>query len=876
MKKHACMKMPTTAEGLSPLMQQYISLKKEAGNMLLFFRMGDFYEMFYEDAEKGSILLNINLTKRGFVNGIPIPMAGIPANSLEQYLGRLIEQGESVAICEQINEFNNSKKNLVERKIVRVVTPGTITEESLLPSKSDSAMVAIDPYKYNKQKIGLSYLNLANGDFKVIECQSLQELKSELHRLSPTEIIIPEEYNLTNTQDFKAAYTRVPKWHFDYENALNHLLSHFKILSLDSFGISINSSYIGAAGAILRYAYKSQSIYNLSHIQTIQVEHSKEFVFLDPFTRKNLEITQTIYGEKSPTLFSHLDRCNTSMGSRLLKKWLHNPLIDNKEIQLRQEGINSLLSVNNKDKLENNNVIQNIRNLLKEIPDLERITSRIALKSVRPKELIYVKNTIEFVPRINSLLLTIKKSAKIINLTEKLIIDTSIYDLINESITPEPAYSIKEGSVIADGFDKELDTLRSISNNENTYLQELETKEKITTGINNLRLSFSRIHGFYIEITKGQIEKAPSHYKRIQTLKNAERFTIPELKTWEDKILSAKEKCLSREKYLYEQIIQKLNNHIKDLIECAKAIAELDVLSALAQHAFIYEWTCPTISNENEIIIKSGRHPIVEAHIETFVPNDCFLNNEQRMLIITGPNMGGKSTYMRQIALISLLARAGSFVPAYEAKIGKIDRIFTRIGASDDISGGKSTFMVEMTETSIILSSSNKNSLVLIDEIGRGTSTNEGISLAWGIADYLLNHNKSLTIFATHYFELTKIPHFHKQATNVHMSAIETDENLVFLHELKNGPANQSYGIQVAKKAGLPREVIQKSIKKLNSIKESTAKTSKQSISNANNYNIKQYEKLKKVILNININETTPLESLNTLKNIQQIIISDT
>ncbi|WBF65692.1 MAG: DNA mismatch repair protein MutS [Candidatus Kinetoplastibacterium crithidii] len=870
------MKMPTIIEGLSPLMQQYISIKKEAGNMLLFFRMGDFYEMFYEDAEKGSILLNLNLTKRGFINGMPIPMAGIPANSLEQYLGKLIEQGESVAICEQINDFSNSKTNLVERKIVRIVTPGTITEESLLPSKSDSAMVAINPYKHNKQEIGISYLNLANGDFKVIECQSLQELKSELHRLSPTEIIIPEEYNLTDTQDFKATYTRVPKWHFDYENALNHLLDHFEILSLDSFGLSTNSSYIGAAGAILRYAYKAQSLYDLSHIQTIQIEHSKQFVFLDPFTRKNLEITQTIYGEKSPTLFSHLDRCNTSMGSRLLKKWLHNPLVDNKEIQLRQEGINSLLSGNNTDKSENNSIIQKINNLLKEIPDLERITSRIALKSIRPKELIYIKNAIKIIPHINSILITIRKSAKIISLKEKLIIDTSIYDLINESIIPEPAYSIKDGNVIADGFDQELDTLRSISQNESTYLQELESREKIKTGINNLRLSFSRIHGFYIEITKGQIEKAPSHYKRIQTLKNVERFTIPELKIWEDKILSAREKSLSREKYLYEEIINKLNNYIKDLIECAKAIAELDVLSALAEHAFIYEWTCPTISNENEIIIKSGKHPIVEAHIETFVPNDCVLNDEQKMLIITGPNMGGKSTYMRQIALISLLARAGSFVPAAKARIGKIDRIFTRIGASDDISGGKSTFMVEMTETSVILSSSNKNSLVLIDEIGRGTSTNEGISLAWGIADYLLNHNKSFTVFATHYFELTKIPHVYKQATNVHMSAIETDDNLVFLHELKNGPANQSYGIQVAKKAGLPREVIRKSIEKLNSIKKPSTKNNIQPSSSTINYDIQQYEKLKKIILNINIDETTPLESLNKLKNIQKIITSDT
>ncbi|AGF46710.1 DNA mismatch repair protein MutS [Candidatus Kinetoplastibacterium desouzaii TCC079E] len=872
MEIDSCIKMPESIEGLTPLMQQYVSLKKEAGDILLFFRMGDFYEMFYEDAKKASHLLNISLTKRGFVNGIPIPMAGIPVNSLEQYLGKLIDQGESIAICEQIDNCNNSKNNLVERKIVRIVTPGTVVEDSLLPLKSDSAMIAIN---HEKDKIGISFLNLASGDFRVIECKGTEELKSELHRISPTEIIIADDYN-NNNLHFKAVFTRVPKWHFQHENATSKLLEHFGIFSLDSFGLEKESVCIGAAGALLRYAYKAQS-FALTHVQKIQVDNSKQYVLLDPSTRRNLEITQTVYGEKEPTLFSLLDKCSTTMGSRLLRRWLHNPLINDKEIILRQQAINSLLPKNNDQKNTSSNTLslKEIRKLLKEISDIERISSRIALKSARPRDLICIKNAMETLPNITSQLSCIQESTKITNIIKDLYLDISLYSLLNKSIVTEPPLTIKDGGVIEVGFDQDLDELRSIYSKNNSYLEELEARERKITGINNLKVSFSRLNGFYIEISKSQSDKVPDNYKRLQTLKSTERFIINELKEWENKFFSSKEKSITREKYIYEQILSKIQDHLKELMTCAKALAELDVISSLAEHAFIYKWNPPYISNSNEIIIKGGRHPIVEANIESFVPNDCILTNTQRMLIITGPNMGGKSTYMRQVALISLLARVGSFVPANRASIGKIDRIFTRIGASDDIAGGKSTFMVEMTETSVILSAGNQNSLVLIDEIGRGTSTMEGTSLAWGIADYLLNTNKSLTLFATHYFELTQIPNIYKNSINVHMSALEVDNELTFLHELREGPAEQSYGIQVARKAGIPTEVIKKSIDKLYSLskKNTNSKNKKEEDlilikSIESNLHKNTYEMIQK----IDTSNTTPLEALNKIEEIKSFI----
>ncbi|AGF48872.1 DNA mismatch repair protein MutS [Candidatus Kinetoplastidibacterium galati] len=863
-------KIPVSKEGLTPLMQQYISLKKEAGSMLLLFRLGDFYELFYDDAEKASRLLNLTLTKRGFANGIPIPMAGIPASSLEQYLSRLLEHGESIAISEQINEnFSNIKNNLVERKIVRVITPGTIIEDSLLPLKSDRALVAINTTKDGKT--GIAYLNLANGDFKIVAHSTEENINSELHRLSPAEIIFSETTDINTRQyDFTAKYTPVPEWHFEYENAISYLLEHFRIDSLSSFGLDGNHQNIGAAGALIRYASRSQSK-ELSHIQNIYIERTDQLVFLDSITRKNLEINKTINGDDSPTLFSILDRCCTQMGSRLLRKWLNNPTQITSTILLRQNAISSLINYFfYKTDIKINN-LDLIKSKLKQIPDIERMLSRIALKYIRPREIANLKSSMKLLPDLYSYIKLIKESELIENINESILIDPGISEFLNMSISEDPPVSLKDGGVIAYGFDKELDELRSISDNNSNFIKKLEEAEKAKTGVNNLRISFSKIFGFYIEITKSQLNKVPSTYRRLQTLKSTERFTIPELKQWEERILSSKEKAISREKFLYDTVLQYLMNKIKEISLCAKSLSELDVLISLAEHSYINSWVPPIISDKTEIIIDNGRHPVVEVNTKIFTPNDCILNDEKRMIVITGPNMGGKSTYMRQVALITLLAKIGSFVPTKKATIGNIDRIFTRIGASDDISGGKSTFMVEMIETAAILSASTNRSLVLIDEIGRGTSTNDGMCLAWSIAERMINFNRSLTLFATHYFELTQIPCESQNAINVHLSAIDSGDDIVFLHEVKLGPANQSYGIQVARKAGIPIKVIENAREKLNNIDTINTKTCISE--NRSQYKNKAAEEnIYREIKSINVDAITPIEAINKLYEIRDLV----
>lgn len=867
-------KAPISTEGLTPLMHQYITLKEEAGSMLLLFRLGDFYELFYDDAEKASRLLNLTLTKRGSANGIPIPMAGIPANSLDQYLSRLLEHGESIAISEQINEnFSNIKNSLVERKIVRIITPGTIIEDALLPLKSDRALVAINTTKDGKT--GIAYLNLANGDFKIVAHSIEENINSELHRLSPAEIIFSETVDIkTKNYDFFTKYTPVPEWHFEYDNAIGYLLEHFKINSLSSFGLNSNYQGIGAAGALIRYASRSQSK-ELSHIQNIYIERTDKLVLLDPITRKNLEINQTINGDDSPTLFSILDKCHTQMGSRLLRKWLNNPTQRTDIILLRQGAISALINYFFYKTGSRINNLDLIKSKLKQLPDIERMLSRIALKYIRPREIANLRNSIRLLPDLHSYIGLIKESRLLENLNESILIDPSISEFLNMSISEDPPISVKDGGVISDGFDKELDELRSISNDDSNFIKELEEREKRNTGVNNLRISFSKIFGFYIEITKSQLNKVPSDYRRLQTLKNTERFTIPELKQWEERILSSKERAIAREKLLYDTVLQYLMDKIKEISLCAKSLSKVDTLISLAEHAYINNWVLPIISDKTEIIINKGRHPVVEANTKIFTPNNCILNNEKRMIIITGPNMGGKSTYMRQVALITLLAKIGSFVPAEEAIIGKIDRIFTRIGASDDISGGKSTFMVEMIETAAILSASTNKSLVLIDEIGRGTSTNDGMCLAWSIAERMINFNRSLTLFATHYFELTQIPHDLQNAINVHLSAIDSGDDIIFLHEVKPGPANQSYGIQVARKAGIPMMVIENARKKLNNIEKICAEHNKMKNCTVNNkiqFNNKVIDNIYAAIESVNIDNITPIQSINKLYEIKALI----
>ncbi|WP_440588289.1 DNA mismatch repair protein MutS [Bordetella genomosp. 1] len=807
----------------TPMMQQYLRLKAEAGPLLLFYRMGDFYEMFYEDAERGARLLNLTLTKRGSSNGSPIPMAGIPVHAMEQYLARLVAQGESVAICEQIGDPATTK-GPVERRIVRIVTPGTLTDDALLPAKADRALAAVYVAgKAREPRAGLAWLNLASGEFHVTECSPAQ-LESELHRIAPAEVIYADSAELQLA--FDGARTRVPDWHFEADGARGHLLAHFKTDSLAGFDVEDMPVAVCAAGALLRYAARTQS-HALAHVQTISAERAGLYVLMDPVTRRNLELTLTLSGEDAPSLFSLLDGCRTPMGSRLLRRWLHHPLRDNAPVLARQQAITALMSarLDMDQTFGAAGLLESLRTALQVFPDIERIAARLALRSVRPRELASLRDALATLPQLHALLAPAAEAPRVAELARHLTLDPAIADLLYRAIAQEPAVAIRDGGVIATGFDADLDELRVLAADSGEFLVQLEARERERTGINNLRVEFNRVHGFYIEVTKGQTDKVPDDYRRRQTLKNAERYITPELKSWEDKVLSAQDRALAREKWLFEQVLETLATYVRPLSDCAAALAELDTLAALAEHARRHDWSAPELSEQAEIEIDAGRHPVVENAIERFTPNGCRLDPTRRMLLITGPNMGGKSTYMRQVALIVLLARTGSFVPATRARIGRIDRIFTRIGAADDLAGGRSTFMMEMTEAAAILAASTANSLVLMDEIGRGTSTYDGLALAWAIAQRLLTHNRALTLFATHYFELTRLPSEQPTSANVHLAAAESAGGIVFLHEVREGPASRSYGIQVAQRAGVPAAVIRQASRELERLEAQGAPT---------------------------------------------------
>lgn len=795
------------------MMRQYLTLKQEAGSMLVFYRMGDFYEMFFDDAVKTARLLNLTLTNRGSSAGQPIPMAGVPVHAMEQYLARLVAMGESVAICEQIGDPATSK-GIVERQIVRTVTPGTLTDENLLPSNSDRPLLAIYlSHKGRNKKYGLAWMNLASGEFKVNEC-TLEQLESEVHRIAPAEIITGDSFKLELRYD--AAYSKTADWHFELSAAEEKLCSHYGVDRLTAFGIDELTHATIAAGALLSYVENTQKR-SLSHIKPIQLDDIQDYLILDPITRKNLEITQTISGEASPTLFSLLDHCYTPMGSRLLRRFLHHPLRHNAPILERQLCVQAFYDRYAARSFED--PISVFESFLKSAPDIERVATRIALSSVRPKELAALRDALVSLPQLSYTIGEhFSDTPAILKLQDALNLDPQLAGLLQRAIAAEPATLLRDGGVIADGFDSELDELRSLSNDSGEFLLKLEAREREATGISNLRVEYNRVHGFFIEVSKGQIDKVPADYRRRQTLKNVERYITPELKEWEDKILSAKDRCLNREKWLFEQVVSELQNAVEAMHQASSALAHLDVYMALAQHAYLNQWIAPELIEGPMIRITQGRHPIVERTIERFTPNDCQLDPLRRMLLVTGPNMGGKSTYMRQIALIVLLARMGSFVPAQTAQVGLIDRIFTRIGAADDLAGGRSTFMVEMTEAATILASSTPNSLVLMDEIGRGTSTYDGLALAWAIACRLLTHNQALVLFATHYFELTRLPEQFEHVANVHLSAAESPQGLVFLHEVKEGPASRSYGIQVAQRAGIPMAVIRQAKRELDNL----------------------------------------------------------
>jgi len=841
------------------MMQQYLHIKAEHPDMLLFYRMGDFYELFHEDAVRAAKLLGITLTQRGASNGNPIKMAGLPYHAAEQYLARLVKMGESVAICEQIG-IPSASKGPVERKVMRIITPGTLTDSALLDEKRDSLLLALHEHR---GKLGMAWMNLASGQFFV--CETTQNnLPAELERLQPSEILHAE--NAARPQS-TASIKTLPDWHFELNTARRVLCQQFSTLDLAGFGCDDFSVGLEAAGALLGYAKLTQG-QSITHIRGLQVYSADQYVRMDAATRRNLEITQTLRGEAAPTLLSLLDTCASNMGSRLLGHWLHHPLRDRAALNARLEAVETLtlpsfqaypelvevsasgdgLSASHQH--TNQTLYQTLHDHLKPSVDVERITARIALRSARPRDLSGLRDTLGQLPQLHDALSTCE-SPLIQALTDALQTETSRvgrfaahaeshdasrvgnetcppYDdtlatIIQRSLKPEPSSVLREGSVIADGFDAELDELRGIQTNCGDFLLTLETRERERTGINTLKVEYNRVHGFYIEVSIAQSVNVPDDYRRRQTLKNAERYITPELKAFEDKALSANERALAREKLLYEQLLDKLAPHIPQLQCIAAAIAELDVLATFAERAVTLNFSAPQFVDDAVLKISKGRHPVVEAQVEQFITNDTELHHKRKMLLITGPNMGGKSTYMRQVALIALLAHCGSFVPAQKASLGEIDQIFTRIGASDDLASGRSTFMVEMTEAANILHNSTEKSLVLVDEIGRGTSTFDGLALAYAIVRHLLDNNRSYTLFATHYFELTRLTEEFLQLANVHLSAIEHQHSIVFLHSVNEGAASQSYGLQVAALAGVPNSVIRSAKKQLRVLEQNSA-----------------------------------------------------
>ena len=812
-----------TAQGLSahtPMMQQYLGIKAEYPETLVFYRMGDFYEMFFTDAERAAQLLDITLTTRGQSAGQPIAMAGVPFHSVETYLARLIKLGESVAICEQVGDVATSK-GPVERKVVRVVTPGTLTDTALLADKTESILLAVHPGPRNR--CGLAWLSVTQGFLHLAECAS-DELPDWLDRIAPSELLASAgitpafEQRLKafrlNTRTASLSLTLRPDFQFDTGLGQRKLREQLQAASLAAWGADDLPEAHAAAAALLSYAEHTQGR-ALTHVKQIKVQKSDEWIDLPSTTRRNLELTQTLRGEDTPTLFSLIDTCMTGMGSRMLKHWLLTPPRQRQIARARLQALQQLKG------LSGEGPWNRLREQLKGASDVERITARVALRQVRPRELVALKHALFKALQLSSQLAELpapsgepgNEPGLLAQMAQALQPPPGLGELLQRALLEEPAALVRDGGVMADGLDADLDELRGIQTHCDTFLLDLETREKARTGIANLRVQFNRVHGFYIEVTQSQLDKIPDDYRRRQTLKNAERFITPELKTFEDKALSAQERALAREKYLFELLLDQLQPHVGALTALAQAMAALDALCALTERSLTLNWCEPQFTSEPGIEIRQGRHPVVEARLAetsggSFIANDTLLTHKQRMQIITGPNMGGKSTVMRQVALIVLLASMGSHVPASSCRLGPIDAIHTRIGAADDLANAQSTFMLEMTEAAQILHSATPHSLVLMDEIGRGTSTFDGLALASGIAAHLHDKTQAFTLFATHYFELTEFSATHHAAVNMHVSATESGNSIVFLHELQPGPASKSYGIQVARLAGMPGGVL--------------------------------------------------------------------
>ena len=834
----------------TPMMQQYLRLKAQHPEILMFYRMGDFYELFHDDAEKGSRLLDLTLTTRGQSAGAPIRMAGVPVHSVEQYLAKLVKMGESVAICEQVGDVATAK-GPVEREVTRIVTPGTLTDPALLDEKADNVLLSIHPVR---AAVGLAWLSLASGELRVAEVAP-QALDNELRRIAPAEILAADGLELPGY-----TVTRLPAWHFEYESGRKKLLGQLDAATLAGFGCEDLEPAIAACGALLEYAKKTQG-QALAHVSSVRAERAGEYLRMDAATRRNLEITETLRGEPEPTLFSLLDECATGMGSRLLRRWLHHPLRDQTVLASRHDAVEALGEKN-----------QDIDKTLRRFADVERIASRIALKNARPRDLSALRESLDL---LSDLRPAVPPSAGLLKaLQEQLQTPDECQNLLVRAIAPQPCTMLRDGGVIADGYCAELDELRGLQTNASVFLISLEKKERDRTGIPNLKVAYNHVHGYYIEVSNAQAQKVPEDYRRRQTLKNAERYITPELKLFEAKALSARDRALALEKSLYESILDELKIHIRKLQHIAAALAQLDVLSCFSSISLKKNYARPKFVSETMLEIDAGRHPVVEAQVDPFIANGCRLSPARQLLLVTGPNMGGKSTYMRQVALIALMAHTGCFVPARKAIIGPLDQIYTRVGAADDLAGGRSTFMVEMTESANILHNATASSLVLMDEIGRGTSTFDGLALAWAIGKFILEKNKSLTLFATHYFELTRLALEYKAAANIHLDAVEHKDTIVFLHAVEEGPADRSYGLQVAALAGVPKPVIRQARKYLEMLEAQSLERGGQEdlfSKTPKTESEPENDPLREALQGVNPDELTPREALELLYRLKKL-----
>lgn len=847
----------------TPMMQQYLRLKAENPDILLFYRMGDFYELFYDDAKRASELLDISLTKRGASAGEPIPMAGVPFHAVEGYLAKLVQMGESVAICEQIGDPATSK-GPVERKVVRIVTPGTVTDEALLSERIDNLIAAI--YHHNG-RFGYATMDITSGRFQLSEPQTEEEMAAELQRTSPRELLFPEDFSPVHLMASRQGNRRRPIWEFELDTAKQQLNQQFGTRDLVGFGVEQAQLGLCAAGCLIQYVKDTQRT-ALPHIRSLTWDRQDQSVILDAATRRNLELTHNLAGGTDNTLAEVLDHCATPMGSRMLKRWIHQPMRDNATLNQRLDAITEL---------KETALYGELHPVLKQIGDIERLLARLALRSARPRDLARLRHAMQQLPELHSVMSELKQPHLTELRTHAEPMD-ELCDLLERAIKENPPVVIRDGGVIADGYSAELDEWRDLANGATEFLERLEAEERDRHGIDTLKVGYNNVHGFYIQVSRGQSHLVPPHYVRRQTLKNAERYIIEELKQHEDKVLNSKSRALALEKQLWEELFDLLLPHLEQLQQLAASVAQLDVLQNLAERAENLEYCRPTLVQKAGIHIQGGRHPVVERVMnEPFIANPIELNPQRRMLIITGPNMGGKSTYMRQTALIALMAHIGSYVPAESASIGPLDRIFTRIGASDDLASGRSTFMVEMTETANILHNATRNSLVLMDEIGRGTSTYDGLSLAWASAEWLAKEIGAMTLFATHYFELTELPNVLPHLANVHLDAVEHGDGIAFMHAVQEGAASKSYGLAVAGLAGVPKPVIKNARAKLQQLEllssqpAETRKPSRVDIANQLSL-IPEPSAVEQALAGVDPDQLTPRQALDMLYQLKKLL----